>query len=101
MDGVDDDDDGFASLASGGSDCDDDDDSIYPLASDSVGNGIDENCDLLDGVDDDGDGFASLGSVEMIVMMPMDLHIHLQMSFLALLTSTAMVLRVMMIIVMA
>ena len=43
-------------------DCDDDDDNINPLASDNVGNGVDENCDLLDGVDDDGDGFASQAS---------------------------------------
>ncbi|MAA79749.1 MAG: hypothetical protein CL916_10860, partial [Deltaproteobacteria bacterium] len=46
----------------GGDGGDDSDDGINPIASDSVGNGVDENCDLLDGVDGDGDGFASQAS---------------------------------------
>ncbi|MGC6514233.1 MAG: MopE-related protein, partial [Myxococcota bacterium] len=45
IDGVDDDKDGVASLASGGTDCGDDDDATYPGAPDTVGDGVDNNCD--------------------------------------------------------
>ena len=45
-----------------GSDCDDLDPDQNPAKVDTVGNGIDDNCDGVDGVDDDGDGYASLAS---------------------------------------
>jgi hypothetical protein len=67
VDGVDADGDGFASEASGGTDCNDD--STDPLAAltfvgaeDLVGNGADTDCDGTDGVDADGDGVASPAS---------------------------------------
>ena len=40
-------------------DCDDANSDVYPGASDSVGDGVDQNCDGVDGVDADGDGDAS------------------------------------------
>ncbi len=43
-------------------DCDDNDDSIYPNATDAVGDDVDQNCDGIDGVDKDADGLASLES---------------------------------------
>jgi len=43
-------------------DCDDADANSYPGAQDSVGDGIDQNCDGTDGVDEDGDGWASVVS---------------------------------------
>ncbi len=43
-------------------DCDDFNPSVYPGASDAVGDDKDQNCDGLDGVDSDGDGYASEGS---------------------------------------
>ncbi len=43
-------------------DCDDADASISPAASDTVGDGIDDNCDGIDGEDADGDGWASVDS---------------------------------------
>lgn len=43
-------------------DCDDADGDRRPGFFDAVGDGLDENCDLVDGVDADGDGLASLGS---------------------------------------
>jgi hypothetical protein len=43
-------------------DCDDNDASVNPDADDTVGDGVDQNCDGADGVDADGDGWASLES---------------------------------------
>ena len=40
-------------------DCDDGNGAINPLATDVVGDGIDQNCDGIDGLDGDGDGWAS------------------------------------------
>ncbi len=40
-------------------DCDDSDSSIHPGASDTFGDGVDQNCDGVDGLDADGDGYAS------------------------------------------
>jgi len=86
VDGFDGDGDGSASGWSGGDDCDDEDSELsaldadgdgvstcdadcddsdagtYPGAPDSVGDGLDQNCDNLDGDDADGDGFASTES---------------------------------------
>jgi hypothetical protein len=67
VDGVDGDGDGLASIGSGGADCNDDPaDPIaaqtFPGADDSVGNGVDTNCDGVDGVDGDGDEVAWVGS---------------------------------------
>ena len=55
VEGVDADGDGFVESQ----DCDDFNPSVYPGASDTVGDGKDQNCDGLDGVDADGDGYAS------------------------------------------
>lgn len=55
----DDDNDGY-SEADG--DCDDEQPAINPMATDLVGDGIDQNCDGADGYDDDGDGHADLTS---------------------------------------
>jgi putative metal-binding protein len=49
VDGVDADQDGFASLMSGGEDCDDAAPHSYPGADDPPGDGIDQNCDGLGG----------------------------------------------------
>ena len=46
----------------GGDDCDDGNAARYPGAEDTVGDGVDQNCDSLDGVDADGDGWASEAS---------------------------------------
>ena len=62
IDGVDNDQDWFASQASGGTDCDDGNLNVYPGAADLVGDSQDSNCDGIDGVDSDGDGFASEAS---------------------------------------
>jgi hypothetical protein len=43
-------------------DCNDDLAYVLPGAADTVGNGLDENCDGVDGTDGDGDGFASVAS---------------------------------------
>jgi len=43
-------------------DCDDNDKNIFPGAGDTVGDGVDNNCDSVDGVDSDGDGAASEAS---------------------------------------
>lgn len=43
-------------------DCNDDDGTVYPGASDFVGDDVDQNCDGLDGVDGDADGSASQAS---------------------------------------
>ncbi len=59
-DGVDTDQDGFASLASGGADCADLDPTVHPAATEQAGDGIDSNCDGDDGVDADGDGYAAV-----------------------------------------
>jgi len=56
---TDDDGDGF-SEADG--DCDDTAVVINPLATDIVGDGIDQNCDGIDGTDSDSDGYASIAS---------------------------------------
>ena len=66
-DGVDADGDGVASIASGGDDCDDAPASphaaaTWPGAPDTVGDGVDQDCDAVDGVDADGDGVASEAS---------------------------------------
>ena len=62
VDGIDQDGDGFASLASGGADCDDGKPGAHPGAADAAADGVDTNCDGVDGVDGDGDGHASEGS---------------------------------------
>ncbi len=54
--------DGHDALEDGGDDCDDTDATIHPGADDTVGDGIDQNCDGIDGVDGDGDGHASEAS---------------------------------------
>jgi hypothetical protein len=59
VDGIDGDDDGYASEASGGPDCDDGDPGIHPGAAESSGDGIDQDCDGLDAADVDGDGYVS------------------------------------------
>lgn len=43
-------------------DCNDNDEAINPDADDTVGDGVDNNCDEVDGVDADGDSFASTES---------------------------------------
>ncbi len=43
-------------------DCNDADASVYPAASDTVGDGLDQSCDGVDGHDGDADGFASVTS---------------------------------------
>lgn len=69
VEGVDADDDGYASVASGGEDCDDDDPSVHPFA-DELCNGQDDDCDgqtdedaavdaLLWCADQDGDGWGN------------------------------------------
>ena len=45
-----------------GGDCDDTTTAVNPAATDTVGNGVDDNCDGIDGVDADGDGYASEAS---------------------------------------
>ena len=55
--GVDADGDGFDSIASGGSDCDDTNSTIFPGASETPYDGIDQDCDGSDLADVDGDGF--------------------------------------------
>jgi hypothetical protein len=45
-----------------GSDCNDNDSSINPAVQDTVGDGVDQNCDGLDGVDADHDGYPSIDS---------------------------------------
>lgn len=59
LDGVDADDDGFASIASGGEDCDDADPAVKPGGLETWYDGIDGNCDGADDFDRDGDGLAS------------------------------------------
>ena len=46
----------------GGTDCDDLNPDKNPGKPDTVGNGIDDNCDGIDGIDADGDGYASVAS---------------------------------------
>jgi hypothetical protein len=62
VDGVDLDDDGWASVASGGRDCDDTLFNHHPGAVDTVGDDVDQDCDGVDGVDADRDGWASTAS---------------------------------------
>ena len=50
--------DGFAADV----DCNDDDASIHPEAEDTIGDGVDNNCDGIDGLDTDRDGHASVAS---------------------------------------
>jgi hypothetical protein len=45
-----------------GGDCADFDSSIHPSAADTLGDGLDQNCDNMDGVDADADGYASVAS---------------------------------------
>lgn len=52
------DDDGDGVSENGG-DCDDSQPAISPMATDLVGDGVDQNCDGADGIDGDGDGFAN------------------------------------------
>jgi formylglycine-generating enzyme required for sulfatase activity len=54
--------DGFVAHTDGGPDCDDGNAALNPAATDSVGDGLDQNCDGTDGVDADHDGVASLAS---------------------------------------
>jgi large repetitive protein len=59
--------DGYGSLeppegALAGTDCDDGKSFFNPLVTDSVGDGLDQNCDGTDGVDTDGDGYPSEAS---------------------------------------
>jgi hypothetical protein len=49
-------------VSCGGTDCDDANKLAHPNALDTVGDGIDQNCDLVDGVDADGDAHASVAS---------------------------------------
>ncbi|MEC7987488.1 MAG: MopE-related protein, partial [Myxococcota bacterium] len=56
------DDDGYAPVSQGGTDCNDLDASVNQFQSDLVGDGIDQNCDGIDGEDADGDGDPSLSS---------------------------------------
>ena len=56
---TDDDGDGYSELEG---DCDDEKPGISPVATDHVGDGIDQNCDGVDGTDGDGDGRASEAS---------------------------------------
>ncbi len=51
------DDDGYASVEAGGSDCDDDDASVNPGMNEIWYDGKDSNCDRDDDYDQDGDGF--------------------------------------------
>lgn len=53
------DDDGFDSVASGGTDCDDGDNTIFPGAAETPYDGVDSDCDGLDPDDVDVDGFPS------------------------------------------
>ncbi len=67
VDGTDLDGDGVASINSGGTDCNDNPNdpnapAIYPTATDTVSNAIDNNCDGIPGVDDDQDGYPSIPS---------------------------------------
>ncbi len=55
----DDDRDGAVSAADGGDDCQDHNAAVNPVATDIVGDGVDQNCDGLDGRDEDRDGFAA------------------------------------------
>ena len=63
---VDEDDDGYMAESDAcpeGGDCNDDDFSINPgQEGDTVGDGVDQNCDDIDGIDADGDGQASVES---------------------------------------
>ncbi len=43
-------------------DCDDNDSAVNPGASDTVGDGVDNNCDGIDGIDLDADTYASIDS---------------------------------------
>ncbi len=54
LDGVDADDDGYASIGSGGPDCNDDDDTVHPGAEDFPDDDVDQDCNGSD-VDCDGD----------------------------------------------
>ena len=56
------DEDGVVAAVCGGPDCDDEDPERYPEADDTVGDGVDQNCDGADGVDGDGDGHANAAS---------------------------------------
>lgn len=62
VDGVDADEDGWASVATGGRDCDDTLFNHYPGATDLLGDGRDQDCDGVDGTDADRDGWASAAS---------------------------------------
>jgi hypothetical protein len=54
--------DGFEAVEAGGRDCDDAAAAIHPGARDTVGDGVDQNCDAIDGFDWDGDGVAAAWS---------------------------------------
>ena len=56
IDGVDEDEDGFASVESGGTDCDDSDASVNSDAEETWYDGVDQNCDGLSDYDQDMDG---------------------------------------------
>ena len=43
-------------------DCDDTDSSIFPTATETFGDSLDQNCDGIDGGDADSDGYASIAS---------------------------------------
>ena len=62
LDGVDGDQDGYASLASGGDDCDDMELIIHPGVEDLLGDDVDADCDGVDGTDADQDGYVAASS---------------------------------------
>lgn len=54
--------DGYSGAGDCYGDCNEDDPEIHPGAEDTVGDGVDNNCDGVDGVDADEDGHASVDS---------------------------------------
>jgi hypothetical protein len=54
------DNDGFAAVAAGGTDCDDADPDVNPAATEQWYDGVDANCDGVNDFDQDGDGFETV-----------------------------------------